>query len=267
MNTATLELRLKAFHLPSFLVHYAPLAEQAVRAGWDPVHYLDGLAAIEAEERQDRRIARLLRAARLPREKTLATLDTSRLPGAVRTQVNRLKSGEFLEGATNLCIFGNPGTGKTHIMAALGQELVRAGHAVLFTPVAQLVERLLDAKRDLRLARELQRLDRIDCLLLDDIGYVQHDRAEMEVLFALLAERYERKSVMITSNLVFSKWDQIFKDPMTTAAAIDRVVHHSVILELTVPSYRAEAAKRRTRAKRHGAETSACNEPRGPNGG
>lgn len=257
MNTATLELRLKALHLPGFLAHYAPLAEQALRAGWDPVQYLDELAALEAQERGERRIVRLLRAARLPREKTLATLDSARFAPAVRNQLNRLKRGEFLEGATNICIFGNPGTGKTHTMAALGHELVRQSRTVLFTPVAQLVERLLEAKRDLRLARELQRLDRIDCLLLDDIGYVQHDRAEMEVLFALLAERYERKSVMITSNLVFSKWDQIFKDPMTTAAAIDRVVHHSVILELTVPSYRAEAAQHRTRIKSQGKEMNA----------
>ncbi len=142
------------------------------------------------------------------------TLDTQRFPATVRTQLNRLKSGEFLEGATNVCIFGNPGTGKTHTMAALGHELVRQGQSVLvFTAVSSLVERLLEAKRDLRLTRELKRLDNIDCLALDDIGYVQHDRAEMEVLFALFAERYERKSVMITSNLVFSKWDQIFKDP------------------------------------------------------
>jgi DNA replication protein DnaC len=147
-------------------------------------------------------------------------------------------------------VFGNPGVGKTHVMAAIGHELVRQGHAVLFTPVSELVERLLQAKRDLRLSRELRRLDRFECLALDDIGYVQHDRAEMEVLFALLAERYERRSVMITSNLVFSQWEQIFKDPMTTAAAIDRVVHHSVILELNVPSYRAEAAKKRSRSKR-----------------
>ena len=172
----------------------------------------------------------------------------------VRTQIARLAEGEFLEGATNLCIFGNPGTGKTHVMAAIGNALVRQGRTVLFTPVSQLVEKLLEAKRDLRLTRELRRLDRIDCLALDDIGYVQHDRAEMEVLFAVLAERYERKSVMITSNLVFSKWDQIFKDAMTTAAAIDRVVHHSVILELNVKSYRAEAANKRTRAKRAGKE-------------
>ena len=120
------------------------------------------------------------------------------------------------------------------------------------TSVAGLVEKLLDAKRNLRLARELKRLDTFDCLALDDIGYVQHDRAEMEVLFALLAERYERRSVMITSNLVFSKWDQIFKDPMTTAAAIDRVVHHAVVLEFTGPSVRAEAAEQRAALAKRG---------------
>ena len=120
---------------------------------------------------------------------------------------------------------------------------------MLFIPVATVVERLLDAKRNLRLARELKRLDNFECLALDDIGYVQHDRAEMEVLFALLAERYERKSVMITSNLVFSKWDQIFKDPLTAAAAIDRVVHHAVVLEFSGPSVRAEAAEQRARQK------------------
>ena len=106
-----------------------------------------------------------------------------------------------------------------------------------------MVQRLLVAKRDLTLERELKRLDRFDAVILDDLGYVQQDRSEMEVLFTFLAERYERKSVIITSNLVFSKWNVIFKDPMTTAAAIDRVVHHSTILELTGESYRANAAK------------------------
>jgi DNA replication protein DnaC len=105
------------------------------------------------------------------------------------------------------------------------------------------------AKRDLRLSQELKRLDKYEALLIDDIGYVQQDRDEMEVLFSLLAERYERRSVMITTNLVFSKWDQIFKDPMTTAAAVDRLVHHSVILELNLPSFRAEKALEKTRSK------------------
>ncbi len=249
MNTQSLELRLRGFRLPSFIEHYAELAERAAKNGWGHVQYLDELAAIEANDRHDRRIARLMREARLPRDKTLATLDAARLPAPVRTQLTRLADGAFLDSHTNVCIFGNPGTGKTHCMAAIANELVRQGRKVLFTPVAALVERLLEAKRDLRLTRELQRLDRVECLALDDIGYVQHDRAEMEVLFALLAERYERRSVMITSNLVFSQWDQIFKDAMTTAAAIDRVVHHSVILELDVPSYRAEEAEQR-RARR-----------------
>lgn len=250
MSEPTLELRLKGLRLPSFLAYYAGYAEKATKGGWSHVQYLGELAGIETQERAERRIARLLGESKLPREKTLSTLELNRFAAPLRTQIARLADGEFLAGTTNICVFGNPGVGKTHVVAAIGHELVRQGHSVLFTPVSELVERLLQAKRDLRLSRELRRLDRFECLALDDIGYVQHDRAEMEVLFALLAERYERRSVMITSNLVFSQWEQIFKDPMTTAAAIDRVVHHSVILELNVPSYRAEAAKKRSRSKR-----------------
>lgn len=254
MNASPLEMRLKAFRLPSFTTYYDEFAERARAADWDHVRYLAELAAIEASDRADRRMTRLLKESKLPRDKTLATLELKRLPSPVRGQVKHLCDGEFLASATNVCIFGNPGTGKSHTMAAIGHELIRLGHSVLFTPVSALVERLLMAKRDLRLTRELKRLDRIDCLALDDIGYVQQDRTEMEVLFTLLAERYERKSVMITSNLVFSKWDQIFKDPMTTAAAIDRVVHHAVMLELNVGSYRAEVAKRRADKQREHAD-------------
>ncbi len=239
-----LQLRLKAMHLPSFLEHYLELAERAATEGWSHVRYLTELVTLEANDRADRRMTRLLRDAKLPREKTLASLDLNRFAAPLRGQIRQLLRGEFLAGS-NVCLIGRPGTGKSHVMAALGRALVEHGHPVLFISVATLVKRLLDAKRNLRLARELKRLDTFDCLALDDIGYVQHDRAEMEVLFALLAERYERKSVMITSNLVFSKWDQIFKDPMTTAAAIDRVVHHAVVLEFTGPSVRAEAAEQR----------------------
>jgi len=252
----TLQLRLRAMHLPSFLEHYVELAQRAGAEGWSPVRYLTELVTLEANDRADRRMTRLLKEAKLPREKTIATLDLNRFSAALRGQIRQLLRGEFLSGATNVCLIGRPGTGKSHVMAALGRALVEHGHPVLFTSVAALVERLLDAKRNLRLARELKRLDSFECLALDDIGYVQHDRAEMEVLFALLAERYERKSVMITSNLVFSKWDQIFKDPMTTAAAIDRVVHHAVVLEFTGPSVRAEAAEQRAAlAKRDASAT------------
>lgn len=245
-----LELRLKGLRLPGLLAHYAPLAKQALAEGWDVIQYLSELVAVEVSERADRRIERLLDEAKLPPAKSMATLDLGRYPAPTRAQIQELARAEFLTDATNVCLIGHPGTGKSHVMAAIARALVERGAPVLYTSVAALVERLLDAKRNLRLARELKRLDRFECLALDDIGYVQQDRAEMEVLFALLAERYERKSVMITSNLVFSQWEQIFKDPMTTAAAIDRVVHHAVVLEFLGPSLRAEQAERRATAAR-----------------
>jgi len=156
-----------------------------------------------------------------------------------------LLGGDFLDRAENVLVFGKSGSGKTHLLCALGQELIQQGRHVLFSTCSLLVQELLIAKRDLKLSRVIKRLSKCDALIIDDIGYVQQSREEMEVLFTLLAERYERGSVLLTSNLPFSKWEQIFKDPMTTAAAIDRLVHHSVILELNVGSYRLDEAKRR----------------------
>jgi DNA replication protein DnaC len=244
---------LKSFKLPTFAREYAAVGDTAAREGLTHPAYLLALARMEAHERADRRTLRLLEESRLPKEKSLASFDLSRLSPKARTSFNALKDGSFLDRAENVLAFGNPGTGKTHLLCALGQELVRNGRTVLFAPTFQIVQRLLAAKRDLRLPSELKKLDRFDALLLDDIGYVQQSREEMEVLFTLLAERYERRSVLITSNLVFSRWDQIFKDPMTTAAAIDRVVHHAVILELNMESYRAEAARQRTRGPKDAA--------------
>jgi len=186
--------------------------------------------------------ARCLRESRLPLEKTIEALDTKRLPRKIAQQLQTLLDGSFLDRRENILAFGNPGSGKSHLVCALGQELVRNGRRVYFSSTALLVQDLLRAKQELKLNKLLKRLAKFDALILDDIGYVQHDRDEMEVLFTLLAERYERGSVMLTSNLAFSKWERIFKDPMTTAAAIDRLVHHSIILELNVPSYRVQAA-------------------------
>jgi DNA replication protein DnaC len=198
---------------------------------------------LEIEERRRRRIERNQRDSELPSEKTLATLDRKRLPAAAAKMLPTLCEGDFLDRGDNVLLFGLPGRGKTHVACAIGHELIRRGHRVLFTPTYALVQRLLVAKRDLRLEDELAVLDGFDAVICDDIGYVQQSRDEMEVLFTFLAERYERKSVLITSNLVFSEWDRIFKDPMTTAAAIDRLVHHAVILELAGKSKRAEDAE------------------------
>jgi len=245
MLEETLQLRLKVLRLWAFLANYAPLAQRAIAEGWGPIEFLAQLVELEVAERDDRRLKRLLDNADLPQGKTQANLDLNRYPAPMRAQIQELLRGQFLSDAINVCLVGRPGTGKTHTMAAIGRVLVERGHPVLFATVAALVERLLKAKRDLRLTDELKRLDRFDCLCLDDIGYVKQDTAQMEVLFTLLAERYERKSVMITTNLRFSQWDQIFKDPMTTAAAVDRVVHHSVVLDFSGPSVRAEEAERR----------------------
>ena len=198
----------------------------------------------EAEARRQRRVARLRRAARLPPGKTFATLDTGRLPAPVVQQLETLATGAFLETATNVLAFGLPGVGKSHALCAVGHALVEAGHSVLCAPAYGLVQELLGAKRDLDLPRALRKLDLFEVILLDDLGYVQQSPDEAEVLFTLLAERYERRSVMVTSNLVFSQWDRIFRDQMATAAAIDRLVHHAVVLEFDVTSYRTDRSRR-----------------------
>jgi DNA replication protein DnaC len=214
--------------------------------------YLLELAERECQVRWAKRTERLLRQSRLPLEKDLASFDMGRLPAKVARQVRTLVEGTFVDRRENLLVFGKTGTGKTHLLSGIAQELARAGRRVISWPCALLVQELLAAKRDLKLSRVLKRLSKFEVLLIDDIGYVQQSREEMEVLFTLLAERYERGTVMLTSNLPFSKWETIFKDPMTTAAAIDRLVHHSVILELNIPSYRLEEAKR-AKAKEHAA--------------
>ncbi len=234
---------LRALNLSQMAATFEDVAVQAVRHGRTHEAFLYELARLECEHRAQRRVERRIRTSGLPLEKTFRTRQLARFGPVLHQQIERLRHGQFVAQAINVIAVGRPGVGKSHLAAAVGHELISQGHSVLWTSTAALVQRLLAAKRDLRLPRELAKLDRMACLILDDIGYVQHDRDEMEVLFTLLAERYERRSVMITTNLVFSEWNRIFKDPMTTMAAIDRVVHHSVILDLMgLESYRAQEA-------------------------
>jgi DNA replication protein DnaC len=243
MTIASLAIMLRALKLPMVARHADEVAQLAEREGWMFERYLHHLVELEIHERRRRRIARNLKDSELPPDKTLATIERARLPAKVARTLPALCEGAFVERGDNLLAFGLPGRGKTHLVCAIGHELLQRGYRVLFTATYALVQRLLAAKRDLRLEQELAILDRFDAVILDDIGYVQQNRDEMEVLFTFLAERYERRTVMITSNLVFSEWDRIFKDPMTTAAAIDRLVHHSVILEMTGTSIRVEHAQ------------------------
>jgi DNA replication protein DnaC len=246
----TLASHLRELRLPSFRDHYEPLARQAEQETLSYEQYLLELVNRECETRRVNRIETMLRQSRLPLEKTLESFDLKRLPAKVSRQVRSLTDSGFVDRCENVLAFGKPGSGKTHLLAGLSQELIRQGKRVYFSPCSLLVQELLIAKRDLKLSRTLKRFSRFDVILIDDIGYVQQSREEMEVLFTLLAERYERGSVMLTSNLPFSKWETIFKDPMTTAAAIDRLVHHSVILELNITSYRLEKAKQSKTTKK-----------------
>jgi DNA replication protein DnaC len=250
-NAGGVGMLLRALKLPSFVASYEELARQAERDGWTHVEYLRRLVELEGSDRRQRRIERLRKGSGLPADKTIGSLKAEKLPAKVRRQLPALCEGGFVHRAENVLAFGLPGRGKTHLMAAIGHELVERGYAVLFVPAYRLVQRLLAAKRDLLLDRELKRLDAYDAVILDDLGYVQQDREEMEVLFTFLSQRYERRSVMITSNLVFSQWDQIFKNPMTTMAAIDRLVHHAIILEMAGPSIREEEAKAARRGTTH----------------
>lgn len=242
--TEGVEMLLRGFHLPTMAALFEGALARAEAEGWSHRHLMAHLCQSEAADRSQRRTERLLAESGLPEGKTLGNLDEAQLPAKVRRQLPGLLDGGFAEGATNVLAFGLPGRGKTHCLAAIGRELiVRHGIRVLFRPTFKLVGQLLAAKRDLRLEAELKKLDRFQVVMLDDIGYVQQSREEMEVLFTFLAERYERRSVMITSNLVFSQWDQIFKDKMTTMAAIDRLVHHAIILEFDGASHRVQKAK------------------------
>lgn len=236
---SSVEALLRGFHLTTMAALCEPTMLRAETEGWSHRQVLGHLCQSEADDREQRRIARLLAESGLPEGKTLGNLEEAWLPIKIRRQLPSLLEGGFVSRSTNILAFGLPGRGKTHFLAALGRELIlRHSMRVLFRSTFKLMGQLLAAKRDLRLEAELKKLDRYQVVILDDIGYVQQSREEMEVLFTFLAERYERRCVMISSNLVFSQWDQIFKDKMTTLAAIDRLVHHAIILEFEGESFR-----------------------------
>jgi len=241
---------LKELRLPTVRKCYEDTARRAERETLGYEQYLLEVISRECEQRRKSRVERLLKDSKLPLEKSLRNFDLKRLPVKAARQFRTLLEGGFLDRKENVLVFGNPGSGKSHLLSALAQELVVVGERkVHLTKCGLLIQDLLAAKRDLRLSREIKRLGRYEGLIIDDLGYLQESRDDMEVVFTLLAERYERGSVLMTSNLPFSKWEAIFKDAMMTAAAIDRLVHHSVIIELNIPSYRVEHAKQRQQAE------------------
>jgi len=252
MLKANIEAGLKALHLSLMKEVYQPLAIRAMTEAVPYEQYLYWLIEQEQESRRVKRIERRLEESKLPRSKTLESFDTRRLSQNLARQIQGLATGDFIKQKENLLIFGSPGSGKTHLLAAVGQSLVRSKDMrIQFLPCNRLLQELLLAKKNLQLTKVLKKMASYDGIILDDIGYVQQTQEEVEVLFTLISECYEKTSLLITSNLPFSKWNQIFKDSMMTTAAIDRLVHHSVILEMNVQSYRMEKAKK----KREGEKT------------
>jgi DNA replication protein DnaC len=242
LNAHTLEQQLHQLRLSTFVRRHTELATLCESQQKSHLHYLSLLAQEETEYRQQQRIALLLKDAKLPRNKHLGDFEAKRIPGLSMTLLHTLAQGDFMEHYENILIFGNPGTGKTHLSIALAREWCLQGHRVYYISAAVLVQQLLQAKQELKLTQLIKRYDRYEVLLIDDISYIPYERSETDVLFQLLAERYEMRSTLITSNLPFNKWSTLFKDEMTTAATIDRLVHHSVILELNAESYRMNYA-------------------------
>lgn len=243
MKNQTLDTMLESLNLLAIRDVYKKVSEQIIKGQQSPIDYLQELATIELEQRHQKSIMQLLKLAKLPRNKLLIDFDIGRIPSLHPGLLKNLSNGEFIDRSENLLIFGNPGTGKSHLSIALAREWCLQGRKCLYITAAKLVQELLIAKNKLHLNQFIKRLDRFEVLIIDDISYIPYERSESEVLFILLAERYEQRSMVITSNLVFSKWQQIFKDEMTTNAAIDRLVHHATILELNAESYRIKTAK------------------------
>jgi DNA replication protein DnaC len=236
---------LKALKLPSFLREYDKLARQCAADGVDHVRYLQRLAELELIDRERRMVERRIREARFPAVKSLDSFDFAAIPSLNKTLVLELARGEYIARRENVIAVGNRGTGKTHIALALGLAACQKGLSVGFTTAAALVHELLEARDEKRLLRLQRQLAAVRLLIVDELGYVPLSPSGAELLFEIFSQRYERGSILVTSNLPFDEWTSVFGTERLTGALLDRLTHHVHILEMNGESYRLRDSKRR----------------------
>ena len=238
---------LKALKLPTFLREHDKLARQCAAEGVDHTTYLLRLAELELLDRERRMVERRIRQARFPAVKSLDSFDFAALPSLNKMLVVELARGEYVERRENVIALGNSGTGKTHVALGLGLAACQKGLAVGFTTAAALVHELLEARDERRLLRLQKQLAGYKLLIIDELGYVPLSTTGAELLFEVFSRRYERGSVLVTSNLPFDEWTSVFGAERLTGALLDRLTHHVHILEMNGESYRLKASRRRQR--------------------
>jgi len=245
-----LKHNLKALKLPTMLAEHARLAREAADADEGYEAYLLKLCELEVAQRSANALAARIKAAGFPVLKDLETFDFTLVPGVSKPKVLELARGQWIEERSNCCLIGNSGTGKTHLAVALGQAACRAGKRVRFFTAATLVNALEEAQKQYRLERLLSALDRVDLLVVDELGYLSFSRAGAELLFQVFADRYERGSILITSNLPFGEWGSVFQGERMTAALLDRLTHRCQIFEMNGESYRFRESAKAAREKK-----------------
>lgn len=240
---ASLPLMLKRLRLSAFTEQWKAIADKALHDQWRPEQYLSELCHIELASRTDKRQMRYAKESDLPSGKHLGAFDFTAIEGINKARMYELADNhDWIRQGANLLLFGASGVGKTHLASSLGYSLIEAGTRVKFYSASALVQQLQEAKQSLKLQDALNKLDKYQALIIDDIGYVKKTEQETSVLFELIAHRYERHSLIITSNQSFEDWDALFTDTTMTVAAIDRLVHHAHIIQLIGESYRRKTA-------------------------